>query len=546
MEDITNELLKALPMKPRPEVEEWIRNNKRFRKDYIAYRVAYVPSLGYGEKEKMVECRCTACAGTFFQAYYKKGEEIGFYDDDFQPVTSGEVCLCPNCGAEVTVYHISKLRTTKSGFYAWPCEFTRVLGYPALIQWRTYSAVDKEGTKKFRIEPHEAYVFVNRKTYAFKCWYQYFSGFHMLDTYEPRGFRDTIGNVDRDDLYPIATTEFDGTTLENAKIYEFLRDSRQDRCYLLEYIRTYLRHKQIENLITAGMSNIVNELIYANSNSYYGYWKTITRGVEWKEKRPAQVLGLNKTEFAVFCREHWNLDMLEEYKDMKTVGYPVAPEEFLKFRRKINKHEVGIFIKYGVSPIRAYHYILNQQKRYGENGYDANILLDYYWVAKTEGYDLTNASVDFPRDMKKEHDRLTREHQARITREENEKKKKEMKKRRPAFDRLSVMYAPFAYASETMSIRIAASEEELIAEGKSLCHCVSNYAGTHARGGSCIFFIRKLSEPDNSFYTLELDMQTLKVLQNRGKKNCARTPEVEAFEAEWLEYIKSLRIRKAE
>ena len=546
MEDITNELLKALPMKPRPEVEEWIRNNKRFQKDYIAYRVAYVPAIGYGEKSKMIECRCTACAGTFYQAYRNKGAEIGFYDEDFRPVKSGDVCLCPNCGAEVTAYHISKLRSTKSGFYAWPCEFTRVLGYPALIQWRAYSAVEKEGTKKFNIAPYEAYVFVNRKTYAFKCWYQYFYGFHMLDTYEPRGFRDTMGSTDKDNLYPVSKTEFDGTNLENANIYEFLRDSRHDSCYLLEYIRTYLRHKQIENIIKAGMSKIVNELIYANSNAYYGCWKTITRGIEWKEKRPAQMLGLNKNEYAVLKKQRWSLDTLEAYKEVRNSGYPVRAEEFEEFNRVISKNVFDSFVsRHKVSPIRAYNYIINQQKRYGRHGYDARILLDYYWYAEQEGYDLTNAGVAFPRDMNHEHDRLMREHQDRITREKNEKEKKEMEKRRPAFERLSVVYEKFTYENGSLSIRIAASEEELIAEGKTLCHCVATYAGRHARGGCCIFFIRKLSEPDNSFYTLELDMQTLKVIQNRGKRNCARTPEVEAFEAEWLEYIKSLRIRKA-
>lgn len=238
--------------------------------------------------------------------------------------------------------------------------------------------------------------------------------------------------------------------------------------------------------------------------------------------------------------------MLEEYKKVRNSGYPVRSEEFKAFNRVICKNDFNSFVsRYKVSPIRVYNYIINQQKRCGVNGYDAGILLDYYWYAEQEGYDLTNAGVAFPRDMKKEHDRLMREHQARITREKNEKKKKEMEKRRHAFDQLSVMYAPFAYASETLSIRIAASEEELIAEGKTLCHCVATYAGTHAKGGHCIFFIRKLSEPDNSFYTLELDMQTLKVLQNRGKQNCARTPEVEAFEEEWIKYIKSLRIRKA-
>ncbi len=54
-------------------------------------------------------------------------------------------------------------------------------------------------------------------------------------------------------------------------------------------------------------------------------------------------------------------------------------------------------------------------------------------------------------------------------------------------------------------IRPCADENELIAEGKALHHCVANYAQDHAEGKTAIFFIRKTSAPDEPFYTLEFD-----------------------------------------
>lgn len=47
-------------------------------------------------------------------------------------------------------------------------------------------------------------------------------------------------------------------------------------------------------------------------------------------------------------------------------------------------------------------------------------------------------------------------------------------------------------------------------------------------------WIRHADSPETSFFTLQLDTATGEVLQNRGRMNCARTPEVEEFEKQWL------------
>ena len=45
--------------------------------------------------------------------------------------------------------------------------------------------------------------------------------------------------------------------------------------------------------------------------------------------------------------------------------------------------------------------------------------------------------------------------------------------------------------------------------------------------------VRREDAPDAPWYTLELDMKDLKVLQNRGKCNCEETQEVKVFVALW-------------
>ena len=52
-----------------------------------------------------------------------------------------------------------------------------------------------------------------------------------------------------------------------------------------------------------------------------------------------------------------------------------------------------------------------------------------------------------------------------------------------------------------------------------------------------------MKSPDKPFFTLELNEENVRVVQNRGKGNCDRTPEVEAFEEKWLEFVK-LNIKK--
>ena len=67
---------------------------------------------------------------------------------------------------------------------------------------------------------------------------------------------------------------------------------------------------------------------------------------------------------------------------------------------------------------------------------------------------------------------------------------------------------------------------------------MATYAKGHVEGKTAILFIRQIAEPDKPFFTLEFDEKAKEVRQNRGLRNCDRTPEVKAFEKAWLSYVR--------
>ena len=104
----------------------------------------------------------------------------------------------------------------------------------------------------------------------------------------------------------------------------------------------------------------------------------------------------------------------------------------------------------------------------------------------------------------------------------------------------------YSFEWADMLIRPCRTQAELTKEGEILDHCVGGYARDVAEGKKAIFFIRKKTEPNKPWYTLELNEKELRVVQNRGKKNCERTEAVRRFEEVWLGWLKAGAMRDAQ
>jgi hypothetical protein len=137
--------------------------------------------------------------------------------------------------------------------------------------------------------------------------------------------------------------------------------------------------------------------------------------------------------------------------------------------------------------------------------------------------DMTKDQVLFPKNLYNAHQNTI----AQVEIKANEHLNKAITKRARSLE------AKYDFEFDNLLIRPARSADELIREGKELHHCVGTYADRHAKGECSIFFIRKKSDPNKPYYTLELRKD--RIVQTRGKNNCAPGEDVKAFLEDWTE-----------
>lgn len=335
-------------------------------------------------------------------------------------------------------------------------------------------------------------------------------------------------------IYPWDPAILQGTPAENSKLDLYM--DAAETPYPLAYLRIWQKHKAIENLIVQGAGRLVGEMIAKEATRYsYQPPKATPKmeAINWKEKRPAKMLGLAAEEFRWCTKMGWNMAELELYREAGAAGIKMNMPADMETCRKAGVSWCMKMIREKMPMLRSARYIVKQVSTH--QNVTVRELEDYWDMAQTLGYNMADSHVRYPKDLMRAHDRLIAE--------VREKKKQELDKENALlaikFDKLAEELQPMAWQDGGIMIRPAASPVELDMEGKTLNHCVARYKNTHAKGEHVIFFIREEERPEQPWYTLELDLTELKVLQNRGKHNCARTTEVEAFEKAWLEHIRT-------
>lgn len=158
---------------------------------------------------------------------------------------------------------------------------------------------------------------------------------------------------------------------------------------------------------------------------------------------------------------------------------------------------------------------------------------DYIQQCEMLGYDLTDKNIAVPMNLFQAHQQLTEILNAKKAAEEAEAQRKKMKKFKKRLQKLKEKYC---YTDGNLLIRPAENYKDLQKEGTTLHHCVySNYADRHIKGETTILFIRRVSEPDKPFYTMEY--KNAAVVQCRTKYNGGMTDEIKAFISEWKKYL---------
>ena len=521
--------------------------------------------LAKPRKRRMVRVECSCCGYRDLYHYGKiTGWEPGGYGfvlpESYAEVEGGTVygdgenIPCPQCGTPVLIRKRAAVKKNGDCFVTASSQAmsAAVVGEDHLLVltgWVIQRRAGIGGGSHLAAIPAEAYVFSDTECAQLMGWSCGYSGTGGYFTQYARSWRQPKGWKERwgqeEHIFGLTPDLVPQSCLPHCKLWEYMAPRPGAAHYPVAYLRMYQTHPNVEAVLIHGLPRVLDDLILRHTRE--DVWESNVQGqldlteLDWSQTRPAQMLHLTKDELRLAQEQDWGVLFWDLFRYSKAAGEALTGQDILNAFYLGDDH-VGQLVGRG-SVAKSIRYLLQQCGQW-EDAYepepededpepdaaipDVQILLDYWSMAEQLGQDLTDAQVRYPRSLLIAHDEA-----AELMRQRQEAGRANLFRLRRKY------LSKWTFAVDGLLIRPARSQKDLTNEGNSLHHCVSTYGNRHAKGESAIFFIRRKSRPGEPYYTLELDEKTLTVRQNRGLRNCPRTPEVRAFEDLWLSWVRA-------
>lgn len=542
-----------LPTEPPKELVERIKAKQKSAK--LVYRAGWWRNPLTDQKEKSALVKCTACGEEFHlehigfssgcsRGYGMRSDPFGFLDPaDKQVKATGDTCLCPCCGVGAEALHIGKITQTavveKTRFMT----LHNIRGHLVLLSWILFKECNKDAEVFYNVRLYEGLATVGgfpvRFTGYEKCMY---NGTRWLNEWVLRPkFKDNGDRWNRDEIVGFSKKTLEETDGANSALDVFIREGGSD-LRIGAYLQIWTKYPQIENLVRSGFSKFVAKIIDAATfNGGYYYQKEtfsiseIPKYINVKAKKPAEILGLEKEEFHLVNK--YSLEVISFYTHIKRTRKIKLTEEQLKLAEEIGIKQLrDLFdkpIRDGFVPpvVRTLNYLQKHEKP--RDQFEARVTPNYlydYWNMLSQVQNGLPPELLFPRDIRAAHDNVA----LRV----KEKTDENINAGIAAFA-ASLDWLSFSDEETGLFIRVCKTQEELIKEGKILSHCVGTYAKRFSQRETCILFIRRISNPDKPYYTLEYKNGYIN--QDHGYKNKIQTPEILSFEKKWLAYIEKTK-----
>ena len=229
----------------------------------------------------------------------------------------------------------------------------------------------------------------------------------------------------------------------------------------------------------------------------------------------------NKNLFKNSDRDFCSFELERRIKERNGKVVP-GIEKYLTFRdiKKVPK---------GIGMVRFQNWVIKNEVNF-------SYYLDYLGMLKDLNIDpIGDENLIIPKDLKVAHDNaveLLNILRAEQKREELEKQEAEYQKTLKARRKLQLELDGFAFL-------LPKQLEDLIAEGKTLHHCVgsSSYVKKHKSGETTIIFVRPADDKTHPFFTMEY--RAGRIIQLRGKHNQDPPEKVKIAAEHWLEKVAS-------
>lgn len=476
----------------------------------------------YHRNGKEIDGYCTGCKTVIELEKYKS------------KVKHGDKWICPMCGANVTFYSGGKVpasrhrlwgnfvlfRAIDGELYMRAVQVVQTLTRAAFDEWNGISEYDTD----YEMFDNCAYWCGEGAAVEWKWYYNNFYGGRykrMIVPREPYFANGYFSSCARE-YQAIGLEQIDDTCLKYCGYEQYIETCRSyvSNEPLVAFLCESSKHPQIETLMKSGFEHIV-------------YGKILYGGVRlnWRGDTPQKILRLNTAEIKKLrgCNLKYYTDYLYFRKNINVSGS--FERKFAMFERfaMIAESIVQLAQKTGLSHEKVINYIARQTHNNRLQNYTfVRDWKDYLKQCETLGYDLTDEQISKPADFPKMHERLTKLVEIKADEIAREKFAKHYEERRE-----------LEYVGEKYIVVQPNSMDEIIAEGKALCHCVGGYAQRHADGELTIMFLRMKSRPKKPYYTIEVSNDG-KIAQCRGYRNNVYKPKpkkIIEFEAEYQKHL---------
>ena len=512
--NLTASQVRVIENYPMPTEEEKEKVNGFF-KPYIFFRNArtgrYLTTSCCGRKNVFYDCMQRIETDQAYQLQYGKHNERA---------------VCPFCGRSGTLKEIRFLGKKKNLLEYVPVVFLKERDEElfALATWtrKDYQG-DLEDAPLYYIP--EVYHFAPGRAEMYVSWYGDWKCMPLTGNYDPvyrvitEPFTESAGFYNQRYVvyHVIGIDAISRSAFRFCQYDEFCERWNEGDMHgeLMKFLAACcIWPRNIEMLMKFGMRSLVDDLVIGRRKN--------AAAIKWGEDDPRKAFGLNGQELRAFMETSKDPDVLVVYKRIRSAGFKAdftLAENIVHCLREDALPFVRLCRKYHVDTARVLRYLDKFVPKCHLGGpytlHDIWVYWrDYLDTAEKLEYDMTNETVLLPKDLRKKHDDTTEELTRRLDLARREHDAQLMMQIQ---ERIGKWMLKYDFTLDDYFIHVATCEEEIVREGKELCHCVGGYAGRHMEGKTTILFLRKRIEPDKPLVTIEMHGNTLQ--QAHGYRN---------------------------
>ena len=268
--------------------------------------------------------------------------------------------------------------------------------------------------------------------------------------------------------------------LEDWMCYELAERWDEPVKWAVTYLAAYAMWPQIEMAVKLGLAGAVTQLVVSGVKN--------AQILNWNARNPAAFLRLDKQQARVWLANGKDFDV---FRAWRTDAPQLSPDKYVHIVGQLGGTHAA---EDCIECARLAGVKIEKAASYAGSRARVELWLDYLHMARELGYDLAEATVAMPKDLREWHDAADELLGMRRDQAVSAAYAKRYKK----------LCRKYEFAMSGLRIVVPKGGSEIVREGKTLHHCVGGYAARHIEGKTTILFLRHEKRPERPWMTIEL------------------------------------------